>query len=675
MNPPDMLVLCNEAASARHESDSVVKLRTYGPHRNVRLKLDHLGSQLSRDIPTRLVDLVEIAAMVYIADQVAHRGAHDVESMGACWRRHLHFEIPVRDHRFWVSAQVRSALVDLLSFLSEDSYEFTFSAYRDPPALDRYLDFGTDAGRSAPRSVILFSGGLDSLGGVVEKVVGDGERAILVSHESSPKLRTRLRALRGMIDAAAGDAAPEHVTVTVNKEDLKERDYTQRSRSFLYASLATAVARMAGLDAIRFFENGIVSLNLPLSPQIIGSRATRTTHPKVLAGMRTLFSLVTECSFGVTNDFIWKTKSDVVRSIVDAGHGGMIPLSTSCTHTWEMRNDRPHCGACSQCIDRRFAVLGGGASQYEKPGTYGCDLLVGERPEGESRIMLASYVETAQQVASMSDEEFFSRYGEAARALRHVGLPEGEAARRIVDLYKRHAAQVMSVIDEGVAKYGAAIRSRSLSESCLLRLVQDPRPSSGSLASGGGIAHRMKAQPRYKLERLGEGWDLWFDGRRSRLLPKIGVDYLEHLIRCPQRRFSVAELFVAVRPSAANIPVAKGEPILDKVALSGYMQRLQEIAEERDKADRNGDHAYAERLDRDKEILIAELKAAGFAGRPRTQSADQKKLRDRVCNTIARSIKSIGKYDIAAGAHFSEFVSTGSTVVYSPRVTPEWEFG
>ena len=41
-------------------------------------------------------------------------------------------------------------------------------------------------------------------------------------------------------------------------------------------------ARLFGLDRITFFENGIVSLNLPPLAQVVGARATRTTHPQVL---------------------------------------------------------------------------------------------------------------------------------------------------------------------------------------------------------------------------------------------------------------------------------------------------------------------------------------------------------------------------------------------------------
>ena len=126
----------------------------------------------------------------------------------------------------------------------------------------------------------------------------------------------------------------------------------------------------------------------------VGSRATRTTHPRVLACMRRFFSLITGTSFKVDNGFLWKTKGDVVGDIVKLGHGAMLDSSTSCTHTRKYRTDKPHCGECSQCIDRRFAVLSSGAEQFEPADRYRHQLLTEARGEGESRIMLASYLET-----------------------------------------------------------------------------------------------------------------------------------------------------------------------------------------------------------------------------------------------------------------------------------------
>ena len=77
-----------------------------------------------------------------------------------------------------------------------------------------------------------------------------------------------------------------HVPVLVTRrESLRVQEYTQRSRSFLYAALACTVARLFANSKVRFFENGVVSINLPISEQVVGARATRTTHPLVLGAV------------------------------------------------------------------------------------------------------------------------------------------------------------------------------------------------------------------------------------------------------------------------------------------------------------------------------------------------------------------------------------------------------
>lgn len=674
MTRPELLLLCNEAATGRRvTSDDVFKLRTAGPHRNVRLNLDDIGSQLNQNMPPAMVDLLEIAAFVYVADQIEHRGANDVESMGAHWRRRLRFKISVREIELWRSPEMNDALSELLSFLSEDEYEFVFTKYERPPAIESYLNFADYDDARPPEAVALFSGGLDSLGGAVQQVVRNGEPSVLVTHESTAKFRNRLRTLRAMIDAAATGPAPQYVTVRINKKDLGEKEYTQRSRSFLYASLAVVVARMAGLETIRFYENGVVSLNLPLSPQIVGSRATRTTHPKVLRSMGRFFSLVSGVEFAVENGFIWKTKADVVKQLVDDGHGSMVPWSTSCTHTWEVSNAKPHCGKCSQCIDRRFAVLSGGAGPFEKPETYAHDLLVDPRDPGESRIMLASYVETAQRVATMSDAEFFSEYGEAARSLRHLDMDEDQAARKIVDLYRRHGEQVMTVVDESIASHSKEIRARSLPDSCLVRLVHDPHPSSGTASAVPSTAG-SQAPPNFQLVERGQGWVLRFDAIEKHLLPSIGLTYIRELIANPGRRFTVAELFVIARPQARGLPISPtSQERLDDTAAAAYFARLTELDADLDRATRDQNQTEIDLLDQEKTRLVEEIRRAHFKGRRKTESADHKRLRDRVRNAINRSIENMAKYHEPAATHIRESLTLGSTPVYRPDAPPEWD--
>jgi hypothetical protein len=143
---------------------------------------------------------------------------------------------------------------------------------------------------------------------------------------------------------------------------------------------------MFKLSRIRFYENGIISFNLPISAQVVGARATRTTHPQVINGFAKIFSALAGKPFSVENPFLWKTKTEVINDIVKAGCADTIKFSTSCTYTWGMTKLHTHCGKCSQCIDRRFAILAAGAQEYDPAEAYGVDLLIGERAEGEPRL-------------------------------------------------------------------------------------------------------------------------------------------------------------------------------------------------------------------------------------------------------------------------------------------------
>ena len=52
-------------------------------------------------------------------------------------------------------------------------------------------------------------------------------------------------------------------------------------------------------------------------------------------------------------------------TFIKAGCADLIAESISCTHTKDITNKQPHCGYCSQCIDRRFAVMAAGQEQHD----------------------------------------------------------------------------------------------------------------------------------------------------------------------------------------------------------------------------------------------------------------------------------------------------------------------
>lgn len=471
----ERLILCAGAKAPKSVKSEIVYLDPMdrdGRKQNVFLKIQDISERMAANIPDLLTDLLEVAAYVYCADHATTRGGNEARNMGAKWRRHLHFVVPVREPDKWSAA--RAVLEETLGFLSEDEFHFDFEKLKKPPPVQQYLEFGDSRSHHfAADEVLLFSGGLDSLAGAVEEMVGNGRRVALVSHRSAPKMNPRLRDLVSDLRGHCKDSGRLlHVPVWVRKSQRLSRDYsTQRTRSFLYASLAAVVARMLGLSKLCFFENGVTSLNLPITEQVIGARATRTTHPQAIENFGRFFSALLGEQFSVDNLFIWKTKSDVVRTIADHGCADLIRHSISCSRVFDVTKLKTHCGKCSQCIERRFAVLAEGLAKHDPWEMYDVDLLTGERKDGEPRTMLESYLKTATEAEQMTDIQFFTKYGEIARVLRHLPGTTDENASKIIDLYRRHADSVLGAIDKGIQEHASELRAGTLPESCTLVLA------------------------------------------------------------------------------------------------------------------------------------------------------------------------------------------------------------
>jgi len=470
----DHIILCGGVpARLGVKPDNSVLLDLGGDEPNVDLEIDNISRRLVSNVPAILADLVEIASYVYCADQAVRRGGEGVLVFGAEWRRNFFFHIPVRRPSIWSSPAVLHALQKTLAILSEDNYEFHFRQRINAAPIQQYLTLSdADSTVQEVDEVLLFSGGLDSLGGTVQEAVLNERRVALVSHRSNSKVFSRQRKLVEGLDGICKHNPVLHVPVWVHQSGTGGREYTQRSRTFLYASLGAAVAQVFGLKRLRFYENGVVSLNLPISEQVIGARATRTTHPQVLNGFGTLFSLLLEETFTVENPFLWVTKTEVVNLIGDAGCSNLIEHSVSCTHTREQTTERPHCGRCSQCISRRFATLASRFSTSDPQDLYHHDLLTAPREPAKDLTLVESFIRTATNIGSMNDGQVIEHFGEVSRMLRHVRpLSADRVAERVIQLYRRHSSEVSGVMDEAISTHASDIREGKLPATCAILLA------------------------------------------------------------------------------------------------------------------------------------------------------------------------------------------------------------
>jgi hypothetical protein len=515
MRGDEHLVLCGGTVATRTASGRSLRLDLQGATPNVHLHISDISRRLLTNIPDVLSDLLEVASYVYAADGAISRGGKIDAQMGARWRRHIQLVLPVRRPDLWSSNPVSSALVDTLTFLSDDNYAFEFQPLVSPPAIETYFEF-TDAAGTAfrPDEVILFSGGMDSFAGAVDALARN-RKVALVSHRSVSKIASAQKLLIHQMRDRFGEDRLRHVPVWVNLDAKTGRETTHRTRSFLFAALGAVTATLFKLSGIRMYENGVVSLNLPPAGQVVGARATRTTHPQALAGFRRVLSALLDVKFEVDNPFAWLTKKEVVELVALNRCVDLIRDTRSCTRVRDMTNLHPHCGQCSQCLDRRFATIAAGQEDEDPAEAYKVDLFCGPRPAGVDREMALAYVRSASKIRQLDDVAFFAQHGEISRVVGYFNESANSAAGRILDLYRRHASAVCQAFDRAIATHAGALREGSLPADCLLLLVVgrqgaaskycSPTREVGDAAAAGGLIRMAidEAGDRVVFDRWG----------------------------------------------------------------------------------------------------------------------------------------------------------------------------
>lgn len=456
---------------------TVLELTAHGSAANVNIQLEDVAKVFLRDLSPRIIDLLEIASYVFAADCSTSRGTGWAdEATTEPWSRDFRFLIPVRDLPFWSQPDVQRLLRQILAFLSDDKYDFEFQQLTEDQPRQTYVSFGDfeEWPFYGAERVIMFSGGLDSLARVVE-TASSGSNLLLVSHRSVATMDARQRRLVEELRRRYPNRLI-HVPVWVNKAKKLGREHTQRTRSFLYAALGTVVADSAKARGVRFFENGVVSLNLPIADEVVRARASRTTHPIVLSYLSELFSLLLGRSFVVDNPYLFKKKTDVVSTIAANGGAGLIPRTCSCAHTGFFQSKTQwHCGTCSQCIDRRTAILAAGQAQHDAETDYVSDVFTGPRRQGYEQNMAVDYVRHAFELNRMSETEMSAKFNlELSRALRPFPNRRS-AAENLVALHKEHGEAVYAVVTRQMQNHVNELVAGSLEPTSMLAMIAGQR--------------------------------------------------------------------------------------------------------------------------------------------------------------------------------------------------------
>ncbi|NHM28098.1 hypothetical protein G7K71_14135 [Desulfofundulus sp. TPOSR] len=446
---PQITVVCNGADFPKNGNNKILYLE-YLPGKNispnVKISLPKFISSVYY-LPDRIRDLLEIAAYVFAADRMIKRGEIDSLEYHA-WARSFHFFVKVRDFEFWQKPNIQNKLNEALSFMTGDlEYKFTFQPGHSTPPTSLFdkKEFKVEHGRNT--SIILFSGGIDSLVGAIERLEQTNDLICLVSHITQPGTKKTVAQLFKALEEHYPNRVRHYSFNCSLTGSNKAREETQRTRAFLYTSIAFALACAYSQKEFFVYENGVTAINFPRRQYLMNARASRTTHPKTIALLEDLFSEMEGSRVRIRTPFLWKTKTDVLTLLKKYRRERLITSTVSCSKTYQNMTMVTHCGGCYQCIDRRFAIYSAELDDIDDGTIYNIDFISQKIEDVYIKTTLLDYVRQAKDFATWNIDYFYSTLlSELTNLTDSFFEDEFELTEKIWNLCRRHGEQVLKAM-------------------------------------------------------------------------------------------------------------------------------------------------------------------------------------------------------------------------------------
>jgi 7-cyano-7-deazaguanine synthase in queuosine biosynthesis len=407
-------------------------------------------------IPAKILDLIQIASYIFCADRMSRRSSRDSINNDS-WSRVFNISMPVIEVDFWNLDNTKKTLNDALVFMTGDrKYEFDFikSEIDTLPVkglqLSLFNMIESEIATATDADIMLFSGGLDSLAGAIERLNENPERKIcLVSHRASSNTKSIQNKLINNLKQIYEDRILKYgFECQIKKIDTN--DETQRTRMFLFSSIAFAICYRVQKNELFVYENGITSMNLPLQTDVINSRASRTTHPKTLYLLENFFKLINP-NFEIITPYKKFIKSDIIEVFRKYNAKKFISGSISCSSTRNKPKDTPHCGVCSQCIDRRLAMFAIGLD--DEDCNYKTNIITNNNTNGISNFLL-NLLKFANDIKRFNHYDLLKKYPMEIHDIVMFWQKDNkdDSLYEILALLKRYADSVWEATKAMVAK-------------------------------------------------------------------------------------------------------------------------------------------------------------------------------------------------------------------------------
>ena len=296
------------------------------------------------DAEPRAWDLLSIGLAVMTADLAGLRGKSPDG-----WTRMFELDIAVAEPDFWTT-QV-PLIEKALSFLTTDIWRLRFFEGGVLPAPGRELI------RPEEDSVVLLSGGLDSMVGAID-LNSIGMKPLAVSQIVRGDAKKQISFARRIGDGL------RHLQLNHNANIPGSKESSQRARSFIFIAFGVLAAttlmryRDGGSVPLYICENGFIALNPPLTGTRIGSLSTRTAHPEFLTRVQKILDFA-DLRVQIKNPYQLKTKGEMLIECKNQEFLKTNAAATTSCGRFQRFNYR-HCGRCVPCQVRRSSFVSWG---------------------------------------------------------------------------------------------------------------------------------------------------------------------------------------------------------------------------------------------------------------------------------------------------------------------------
>jgi hypothetical protein len=189
--------------------------------------------------------------------------------------------------------------------------------------------------------------------------------------------------------------------------------------------------------------------------------------------MTDFLTTVFEDQVTVDNPFLYKTKADVLATIKSLGGRALIKNTCSCAHTGFFQSKTQwHCGTCSQCIDRRIAVVATELENDDPEYDYVEDVFCGKREAGYEKNIAVDYIRHAFELSRMSEQEMATKFNlEISRAVRALRGNKRESAQKLIEMHKHHGETVWNVVTQKLTANLPSLLAGDLPQNSMLMTV------------------------------------------------------------------------------------------------------------------------------------------------------------------------------------------------------------